>query len=220
MDSPRRGITVNVDQLQTRALVPSELAALGITEEDVAERLRLEKVPEEIAQLDEQLEGEVLLDDSFVLERFEKAFASAPYRIVHIASHGFFGGSPEQNFILTYDKKLSMNRLAELLKPKQLADRPVELLGLSACQTAAGNDRTPLGLSGMALKSGARSVLGSLWPIYDKVALRLIPSFYAQLGEPGMSKAQALRRAQLELMEGEFQDPVFWAPFVLVGNWL
>lgn len=187
----------------------------------MAEHLKLENVPEEISQLAQRLEGEVLLDDNFLLRRFEQQVASRPYRIVHIASHGFFGGIAEHNFILTYDEKLSMNRLAELLQPKQLAERPVELLGLSACQTAAGDDRTPLGLSGMALKSGARSVLGSLWPIYDEVALRLIPAFYEQLSNPDVTKAQALQRAQLGLLkDADFRDPVFWSPFILVGNWL
>lgn len=199
----------------------SALREHKITESELAELLKLEKVPEEIAKLSRQLPGEVLLDAKFLRQRFEKEVATQPYRVVHIASHGFFGGTAEDNFILTYDEKLSMNRLAELLKPKQLADRPVELLTLSACQTAEGDDRTPLGLSGIALKSGARSVLGTLWSIHDEVALRLIPSFYEQLSNPSVTKAQALQRAQLELLRGdEFQDPSFWAPFILVGNWL
>jgi CHAT domain-containing protein len=219
--SRRRGLSVTVEQLQSRALDPAALKERGLTENDLEELLQLKNVREEIDQLAQRLEGEALLDDKFLRRRFEQEFASRPYRVVHIASHGFFGGSDEQNFILTYDKKLSMGRLAELLKPKQLAERPVELLSLSACETAEGDDRTPLGLSGIALKSGARSVLGSLWPIYDEVALRLMPAFYEQLSDPNVTKAQALQRAQLGLLNGDkFQDPVFWAPFILVGNWL
>lgn len=217
----RRGLPVTDLQLQTRAFSQSELKERGITQSELAEQLKLEKVPEEIGRLAQRFEGEVLLDDKFILQRFETEFLNQPYRIVHIASHGFFGGTPEQNFILTYDKKLSMDQLAELLKPKQLVEQPVELLGLSACQTAEGDDRTPLGLSGVAVKSGARSVLGSLWPVYDSVALQLIPSFYDYLIQPKMTKAKALQRAQLDLLErGEFHDPIYWAPFILVGNWL
>jgi CHAT domain-containing protein len=188
---------------------------------DIMEKLALPGVKKEINQLSQLLEGEVLLDADFRLKRFISEVRKHPYRIVHIASHGFFGNKVEDNYILTYDDKLDMNRLASLLKPKQLAERPLELLVLSACQTAEGNDRTPLGLSGVALKSGARSALGSLWPVYDEATQHLLPAFYKQFSKPGVSKAQALQKAQLELLgREEFSHPGFWAAFILVGNWL
>ncbi len=215
----RRGLPVTVSDLQT--LPPPELREREITPGEVAERLELPGVKQEIAQLSQQLAGKVLMDDEFRLKRFVGEVESHPYQVVHIASHGFFGGTAEDSFILTYDDKLDLNLLAGLLAPKQLAERPVELLVLSACQTAEGNDRTPLGLSGVAVKSGARSALGSLWPVYDEAARDLLPAFYAQLRNPGVTKAQALQRAQLELIRSdEFAHPTFWAPFILVGNWL
>jgi CHAT domain-containing protein len=188
---------------------------------EVAKKLELPGVRKEIAQLSRQMEGEVLLDADFRLERFVSEAQENPYQIVHIASHGFFGSVSEDNFILSYDEKLDMNGLAGLLRPKRFAERPVELLVLSACQTAEGDDRTPLGLSGVALKSGARSALGSLWPIYDEAAQLLFPAFYTQFNEPGVNKAQALQQAQLKLLQSdEFTHPSFWAAFILVGNWL
>jgi CHAT domain-containing protein len=204
-----------------RTLPPSEPRERETRAAEVAESLELPGVKQEIAQLARQLRGEVLLDDEFRLKRFVSEVESHPYRVVHIASHGFFGSSTAESFILTYDDRLDMNGLAGLLQPKQLAERPVELLVLSACQTAEGNDRTPLGLSGVALKSGARSALGSLWPVYDEVARQLLPAFYAHLSDPGVTKAQALQQAQLTILRSDkFAHPTFWAAFILVGNWL
>lgn len=220
-EPPRRGIPLTVRDLHTRTSAALELGIHEERADKVAERLALPGVKQEINELAQLLTGEVLLDDQFRLNRFVSEVETQPYRVVHIASHGFFGGTAADSFILTYDDKLDMNALAGLLQPKQLAERPVELLALSACQTAEGNDRTPLGLSGVALKSGARSALGSLWPIYDQAAQRLLPTFYQQLSDPDVTKAQALQQAQLDLIRSEeLAHPTYWAPFILVGNWL
>jgi CHAT domain-containing protein len=97
----------------------------------------------------------------------------------------------------------------------------VELLTLSACQTAEGDDRSPLGLTGVAIQSGARSALGSLWPVSDQATQRLLTGFYRHLLDPALSKAESLQRAQRELLaEPEFRHPFFWSAFILVGNWL
>lgn len=183
--------------------------------------LSLPGVSEEIGQLSRKVRGQVLMNREFQLDAFTHEFKRQPYRVVHIASHGFFGGEPDQNFIMTYDKLLTMNRLAALVKTKQLAERPVELITLSACQTAEGDDRSPMGLTGVALKSGARSALGSLWPVSDSAAQQLLPAFYSHLENPETTKAQALRRAQIDLMQQpRFRHPFFWSPFILAGNWL
>jgi CHAT domain-containing protein len=220
-DRSRRGLPVTVADRWDSMLSSFEFSDQEVLTAEITEKLALPGVKKEIDQLSQQLEGEVLLDADFRLKRFISEVRKHPYRIVHIASHGFLGDTVEDNYILTYDDKLDMNRLADLLQPKQLAERPVELLVLSACQTAEGNDRTPLGLSGVALKSGARSALGSLWPVYDEAAQHLLPAFYAQFSKPGVTKAQALQKAQLELLKREeFAHPGFWAAFILVGNWL
>jgi CHAT domain-containing protein len=221
IDRSRRGLPVTAADLWASMLPTFEFSEEKVRAADIMEQLALPGVKKEINQLSQLLEGEVLLDADFRLKRFISEVRKHPYRIVHIASHGFFGNKVEDNYILTYDDKLDMNRLASLLKPKQLAERPLELLVLSACQTAEGNDRTPLGLSGVALKSGARSALGSLWPVYDEATQHLLPAFYKQFSKPGVSKAQALQKAQLELLgREEFSHPGFWAAFILVGNWL
>ena len=99
-----------------------------------------------------------------------------------------------------------------------MADR-VDLLVLSACQTAAGDERAALGLAGVAVKAGARSALASLWSIGDESTARLIAEFYRQLGD-GNGKAAALRGAQLLLRNDErYAHPAYWAPFLMIGDW-
>ena len=73
----------------------------------------------------------------------------------------------------------------------------------------------------MAIRAGARSALGSLWRIHDEAASQLVVSFYEELKDPAVSKAQALQRAQLALLEGKrFEHPFYWSPFLMISNWL
>lgn len=92
---------------------------------------------------------------------------------MHIASHGQFSGDSNQTFLLAYNEKLSIDRLEELMGLSQYRKQPVELLTLSACQTAAGDDRAALGLAGIAIKAGARSALASLWFVSDEAVSEL-----------------------------------------------
>ncbi|MBY0431162.1 MAG: CHAT domain-containing protein, partial [Rhodospirillales bacterium] len=158
---------------------------------------------------------------TFRLDSFEEALKGKgePFSIIHIASHGFFGGEPEKTFVLTYETRLNMNKLEDLLKFERA--EPVELLTLSACDTAHGDDRAALGLGGVAVKAGARAALASLWPLVDESTELLVPEFYSQLRNSGLSKAQALRNAQLSILRQErYSHPAYWSPFILIGNWL
>ena len=77
-----------------------------------------------------------------------------------------------------------------------------------------------MGLAGLAVKSGARSTIASLWPVKDKATVVLMNSFYKNLIKPGTTKAEALRQAQIEMIQKtDFHEPFFWSAFVLVGNW-
>jgi CHAT domain-containing protein len=92
---------------------------------------------------------------------------------------------------------------------------------LSACETAEGDERAALGLAGLAVKAGARSALGTLWRVNDEAARELIVEFYSQLKtDSGVSKAEALRRAQRKILEGRFDHPQYWSAFLLISNWL
>jgi hypothetical protein len=138
--------------------------------EDLRASLSLPGVKEEIEALRGILHGNTLLDAQFTVGQLHQQAESGDYRIVHIASHGVFGGSAETSFILAYDDLITMNGLQGLLKAEKLQSTPIELLSLSACETAEGNDRAPLGISGAAIKARARSVLGTLWPVADDAA--------------------------------------------------
>jgi CHAT domain-containing protein len=180
----------------------------------------LDFVPAELASIAATQGGRRLLDQEFTTGTFERELRAAPFSIVHVASHGEFGSDASRTYILTYDGKLTLDRLEALILPRMLSERPIELLTLSACQTAAGDDRAALGLAGVAVKSGARSALATLWYINDEAAQRIMSSFYATLkNSPDLSKAEALRRAQRSLLgESRFRHPCFWSPYLLIGN--
>lgn len=92
---------------------------------------------------------------------------------------------------------------------------------MSACQTALGDNRAALGLAGVAVRSGARSTLATLWSVSDESTVELMSEFYRAIATSEVNKAEALRQAQIALLKNsQFQHPFFWAPFVLIGNWL
>ena len=200
-------------------VLPARRAARLDAVEALRASLELPGVRDEVESLRRILPGTALLDEQFTVGQFHDESSRGEYRIVHIASHGVFGGSAEASFIMAYDDVLSMNSLEALLRSDRLRARPIELLGLSACQTAEGNDRAPLGFAGAAIKARARAVLGTLWPVEDNAAKTVMQRFYAAVAA-GSSKGDALREAQLALLaKPETAHPFFWAPFVLIGNW-
>ncbi len=188
--------------------------------ERLQKNLSLPGVKEEVDTLRGIMPGKTLLDGDFTVAHFHDLAQTGNYRFVHIASHGVFGGSAETSYILAHDDILTMNGLQALLKSESFQKHPIELLSLSACQTAEGNDRAPLGISGVAIKARAKSVLGTLWPVEDNAAKSIMSRFYQGLRNERLNKAEALRQAQLALIgDPQTAHPFFWAPFVLIGNW-
>ncbi|MBL8331846.1 MAG: CHAT domain-containing protein [Rubrivivax sp.] len=182
------------------------------------EALALPGVKQEIDAIAQTLPGTVLLDQRFTLAALQEQLRSRSHALVHIASHGVFGDSADSTFIMTYDELLTLDNLQNLLKGERRGT-PIELLTLSACQTAEGDDRAPLGMSGAALKARARSALGTLWPVSDDAANRVMSGFYRRLAA-GAPRVQALREAQLELLAlPNRRHPFYWAPFILIGDW-
>lgn len=162
-----------------------------------------------------------LLDNAFLRQRFERELRDTDYTMVHLASHSQIGTDPSQSFVLAFDGQLNLDDLEDGIKVGRFRDLGLELLTLSACQTASGDDRAALGMAGLALKAGARSVLATLWVVNDQASGRLAVEFYRQLQNPSMSKAQALQAAQRSLIEDPLLGhPAYWAPFLLIGNWL
>ena len=152
----------------------------------------------------------------------EKQISKTPFPVVHLATHGQFSSNAKETFVLTWDNRINVKQLGQLLQNRDTYSKnPIELLVLSACQTAEGDKRAALGLAGVAVRSGARSTLASLWAVDDQSTSAFMVEFYKQLSQPNMSKAQALRQTQISLIkQSGFKHPFYWAPFVLIGNWL
>ncbi len=181
----------------------------------------LPNAAEELGAIGALYPSQRLLNQAFRVPALELEMKNHPVTIVHIASHGKFERDVKNSFLLTFDEKLTMDRLSHIVGAFKFRDQPLELLSLSACQTAAGDDRAALGLAGVAIKAGARSALATLWFVNDEASSALVTEFYRHLKDPALSKAQALRQAQLTLLDNpEYQHPIFWAPFLLLNNWL
>jgi CHAT domain-containing protein len=207
------------------------------------------------------LTGQVLLDKAFnegsLRDGLDRSFP-----IIHIASHfQFTPGSMDDSFLLLGDG--SRMTLAQI--KNKLDFKNVELLTLSACETAVGDDSVAHhgdeveGLGAIAQEAGAKAVLATLWPVADSSTALLMRTLYKAHKEQHVDKADALREAQLGLLHGTaqadaasqgqrgltriaasstaggavapgdrfkidpaapFAHPFFWAPFILMGNWL
>ena len=181
-------------------------------------------VEEEVTQIAAQLSSQLLLNGEFTDSNLQQQLQQTAAPIVHLATHGQFGSTPEDTFIVTWNDRIKVNELEDLLLTRKTSQvNPIELMVLSACQTAAGDDRAALGMAGMAVRSGARSTLATLWSVKDESTTELIDKFYQQLTQSRstINKAEALRQAQLSLINSQdFNHPFYWSPFVLVGNWL
>ncbi|MBD2205466.1 CHAT domain-containing protein [Calothrix sp. FACHB-1219] len=163
-----------------------------------------------------------IIDAQFTRPALETKVNTAPFNVVHLATHGQFSSRAEDTFILAADGPINVTQFDSLLRNRdESKPQPVELLVLSACQTAAGDNRAALGLAGTAVRAGARSTIASLWQIDDQSTAFFVGAFYKQLKEGKVTKAQALRNAQLQLLQHpNYNTPSFWSAYVLIGNWL
>ena len=215
-------ITPSMNLLAPKPIAPSERNSLlaGLSEA-VQGYPALPGVPAELASIERLYGGQVLLDSDFESETLANSLRESRPGLVHIASHAEFTGEPETSFVLTHSGSLSIEDLSRLIRAGRYGREPVELLMLSACETAAGNERAALGLAGVAIRAGARSAMGSLWSVSDQATSALVVEFYEALDRPGMTKARALQAAQTTLLaDARYRHPYYWAPFLVINNWL
>ncbi|MBD2018484.1 CHAT domain-containing protein [Microcoleus sp. FACHB-53] len=200
-----------------------EILTAGVSEQREVERRKFNELPnvvDELQQVGSILPSELLLNLKFTGANLQTKINSGAFSVVHIATHGKFSSDPEETFILAYDQLLNSSDLNNMLRiNNQSSSKSVELLVLSACETAQGDNRATLGLAGIAVRAGARSVLSTLWQVSDRSTAELMGQFYKELTNPGVTKAEALHQAQLALFK-QYKAPYYWAPYVLVGNWL
>lgn len=202
--------------LDRESLVPL-LAGLSVSVDGFP---ALEHVGSELEAIRASIGGDLLLDSDFSMERIEQRLRKTPVNLLHFATHAEFLGSAEESYLLAWDGRVTMNRLADYVGLLRYRDEPLDLIVLSACETAEGDDRAALGLSGVAVRAGARSAIGTLWSVNDAGSARLIEAFYEALGKPGTSKASALQSAQRVLLDDPvFSHPGYWAAFLLINGW-
>jgi CHAT domain-containing protein len=186
----------------------------------------LNQVPLELEQIQAQVaKSKELLNSGLSAANLRKAVESVPFSVIHLATHGNFSSNPNETFVLLWDRLLQAKNFDQLLGiGDRINTRAIELLALSACETATGDKRATLGLAGIAVRAGANSTLATLWQVKDESTAAIAIEFYKVLKDRKLTKAQALRQAQLYLMEQHpntnYKLPYYWAPFVLVGNWL
>ena len=176
-----------------------------------------------------------LLDQDFTFEKFNEQLNLDTFQIVHLATHGQFDKDPANTFILTFGKKvpasdptatlsgscekLTLDCMFRANEERSLA--PIELLILNACETASGDARETLGISGISVKAGVRSAIASLWTLNDEFSVEFSRQLYQQLQQPRLSKAEALQKVQQAILKNpRYEHPRYWAPYLLVGNWL
>ncbi|WP_181374314.1 CHAT domain-containing protein [Nostoc commune] len=156
-----------------------------------------------------------LIDSDFNSRSFQQKFEKNSFSLVHLSTHAQFSSDPEQTFVLAWDKPLNVKDLKFLLKNES---DTINLLVLSACQTAKGDKRSALGIAGIAVQAGARSTLASLWLVDADSTALLMEEFYKGL-KNGLVLPEALRLAKLSLLSSEkYFHPYYWAGFILVGN--
>ncbi|MGL5080718.1 MAG: CHAT domain-containing protein [Microcoleaceae cyanobacterium] len=217
-------------QQQPLPAVPLELAAIVQS-----------PPPQSNSSSSGQWPGKTFLNQAFTLKNLQDQLASNAFGIVHLATHAEFKpGSPNNSYIQLWETQLSLNQMDDI----NWSDLPAELLVLSACKTAIGDETVELGFAGLALQAGVKSALASLWSVSDAGTLALMNEFYQQL-KTSSTKANALRQAQIAMLSGkvrlkegellssrgeialppdlaqlyaDFSHPFYWAGFSLVGS--
>ncbi|GAB4302340.1 MAG: hypothetical protein Fur0025_43060 [Oscillatoriaceae cyanobacterium] len=234
--------SVNLTDTNYLPLKDAEILAMGASQ--FQGQTPLPAVPLEISNITQNWQGSSFLNENFTLDNLKKQRVGSQFRIVHLATHAeFVPGKPENSYIQLGDQKLTLDRLSEL----GWNDPPVDLLVLSACRTALGDDRAELGFAGLAVQAGVKTALASLWYVSDEGTLALMTEFYHILKQVPI-KAEALRQAQIAMIHQQariengnlilesinesiplppelanqprpnLQHPYYWAPFTMIGS--
>ena len=205
------------------AAAKKSFLAGGITKElqiEEQEFSALKNVKTELGSFS-NTDSQILLDRDFTTKNFSDRINNTSASYIHIATHGRFSSNPDRTFLLMWRELLTIKKFGELLQARQQKTNiPIDLLVLSACNTASGDRNAALGLAGVAVRSGAKTTLATLWQVNDESTAALMEIFYRHL--KNHHKAEALRLAQLELWQRSDRDwkvPSFWSAYITIGNW-
>jgi CHAT domain-containing protein len=216
-------LTPGLQLLNPRPLAHAKLKtiAAGLTKR-VDGFAGLDYVASELEEIAGRGQNRILVNQDFTSEALKKEIQYSDYPIVHIATHGQFSSSLEDTFLVAWNDRIHINELSNILQTRNSdPEKAIELLVLSACETATGDSRAALGMAGIAVRAGAKSTLATLWSVNDQATAKLMRDFYAELADQHLPKAEAVRQAQLNLLHNRwYKHPFYWAPYVLLGNWL
>jgi CHAT domain-containing protein len=224
--------------------VPVELARIAGSPQNPSPNRELVPIGESSVTTEGLWRGKSFINQAFTLGNLKSQRAKQPFGLIHLATHGEFNlGAPRNSYIQLWDSKLRLDQLRQL----GWSNPPVELLVLSACRTALGNEEAELGFGGLAVAAGVKSAVASLWYVSDEGTLGLMSEFYQQLKTAPM-KAEALRQAQIAMIKGQVRfeggqllttgsrgavplppelaqggeknlsHPAYWAAFTMIGS--
>ncbi|MCA1995514.1 MAG: CHAT domain-containing protein [Coleofasciculus sp. S288] len=219
----------------------AEVLAMGASEFRNLEPLPA--VPAELSTITKYLwQGKSFLNQAFTVPNLQAQRRQQSYKIIHLATHASFqSGSPSNSYVQFWDRKLTLDQMSQL----SWSYPPIELLVLSACKTAIGDEDAELGFAGLAVQANVKSAIASLWNVSDEGTLGLMTQFYRDL-KTAPTKGEALRQAQVAMIKGQVRleggqlhtsrgpialppamanvsnenlsHPYYWAAFTLVGS--
>ncbi|MGL6344395.1 MAG: CHAT domain-containing protein, partial [Waterburya sp.] len=209
-------LSLNIRTKQPNSKIEKALA-FGLTA-GVNQFPPLPYVKQEVEKLGKLVDEKQFLNNQFSYQTFKKQVESNKFSIVHIATHGRFGGTTENTYLQAYQSQISLQELEDILNihKTNFPNDPIQLLVLSACNTAASNPRATLGMSGVAVRTGVNNVLGSLWSVNDQQIVLLIDNFYKYWLRDELSQSEALRQAQLDLIKSLNYHPSNWSSLILL----
>lgn len=223
----------------------AKLLAMGISKPKDGQ-IALPAARVEVDTLGGQLwQGTRFLDEETTVDNLKSINRQQSFGILHFATHADFQkGKAKNSYIQFWDRKVNLKQLRSL--SKELEWHNIDMLVLSACRTALGNEEAELGFAGLAVGAGVKTAVGSLWKVNDEATLGLMSEFYSRL-KSAPSKAEALRQAQIAMLKGQvrseggqlilasqtaiplpaeilaegedFTHPYFWSAFTVIGNW-
>ena len=248
--------SVNLTETGYKNLNETRVLAMGASDFKDSTIPSLRAVPVELSVISDVFSLEkYFLNEAFTADNLRAYRRQQNFDIIHLATHVKFysdmektePGSPDsrrKSYIQFWDEQVPLDQMRQL----GLDAGTVELLVLSACDTAVGSSEAELGFAGLAVQMGVKSVLASLWQVDDEGTLGLMSEFYQQLSSQEQTiKSEALRQAQLAFLRGEvrmngeqlmtsrgaidlppeiaedmgdrrFAHPYYWAAFTLVGS--
>ncbi len=235
------GLMPSLSLTDTRYQDIKDKQVLAMGAEKFSDLMPLPAVPVELSLITSSLwQGKSFLNEAFTRENLKRQRQQQAFGIIHLATHASFQtGEPSNSYIELWNDKLRLDQL------RQFDWNNVELLVLSACRTALGNEQAELGFAGLAVQAGVKSAIASLWSVSDEGTLALMTQLYQQLKQSPI-KAEALRQAQLAMLKGQvkltggqlittgksvnlpqelaalgnqnLEHPYFWAGFTIIGS--